>query len=183
MSPLARGRPPTLPRPRAPVLPRRRRPSHPRRLVGLLPTLAPGSTLHLALGQSLRLRRFGSLLVQRLGVSVAQARGLRSVHLSAEGGHALREADAEGLEAAARDRWRETLAAVLLGSHPRVGACSPLRMLPSALLQGIVEQVAEACRTHVHFSLLPSAAAPVPSGATHQPGADLGLVAQFAAGL
>ena len=162
-----------------------------------LPCLVAGSSVQLRLGRCLQQRRFAVLLLKRLQKSLLTAHIARCALYVAEASP-FRQEDAELLTAAAAAGWRPRLLTLLLGSHARVGADSPLRLLPPTLLQIIVELVAQTSRAVVEIvfgepesSQTPRAAAvpedddgevqdETPPHPMLHPGSDMDVVAQFA---
>ena len=67
---------------------------------------------------------------------------------------ALNHADLAAMGAAAAEACEARAVAFLLGSHPRVGAASPVRVLPSALLLAILDAALKA-GARTHFSVTP----------------------------
>eukprot|EP00965_Chrysotila_dentata_P203866 6181995-Pleurochrysis_carterae.AAC.2 len=89
----------------------------------------------------------------------------RACALSDAGGY-LRESDVRSLRAAAREGWSTRAVSLLLGTHPRVGAASPLRYLPSAILALVLERAAAESRIQVNFSTSESQAQPSQANST-----------------
>ena len=73
---------------------------------------------------------------------------------------------------------RARVVSLLLGSHPRAGAGSPLSRLPLVLLRVIAEKAGLAGRLPITVLIDPAAApAAAPPPAAHNPGADLAAIA------
>ena len=141
----------------------------------------PGGRLDLTLrlGGAVCSRRHAAQLLKTLGGALRAAStplGVRRVRLEVRG-DAWREEDGRALAAAAAAHWWATARSVLLGTHERVGAASPLRRLPLALVRSILEAARPQCEVAAE---LVAEAGPAPSepraGAG---GADLDFVASL----
>ena len=130
----------------------------------------------LSLGEALSERRLVTQLVDGLRRAVSRNPEL-GLLLNATGG-AWRAEDAETIHAAAVASRRARVVSLLLGSHARAGADSPIRRLPLVLLRMIAEKAGLAGRLPVDISIDPGAApAAAPPAAAHNPGADLAAIA------
>ena len=131
--------------------------------------------LRLVLDAALRPRWQAALVVKALRASLMQATTLCELDVAARG-TGLRQTDVDELVDAARRGWRRRALAFLMGGHARLGAEGPIRLLPGALLQSILEFAEADGATRVtvalHAAPPPAAAAPPPV-----PGGDLAMIA------
>ena len=131
----------------------------------------------LVIGSSLQERRLATQLVDGLRRVIDRNPALEMLFFSAAGG-AWRAEDAATLLDAAVASRRARVVSLLLGSHARAGADSPIRRLPLVLLRMIAEKAGLAGRLPVDISIDPGAApAAAPAPAAHNPGADLAAIA------
>ncbi|KAL3901247.1 MAG: hypothetical protein SGPRY_012309, partial [Prymnesium sp.] len=153
-------------------------------LASSIPHLPAGSSLQLRLGRCLRHRHLAAKFLRRLQSSLHTASITRCTLFVDAQHSAFRDEDEEALVDSALCAWRGRVLAILLGSHTRVGASSPLRMLPPNLMQIIVELVAASTRTHVELLFQEPSVVSMPASSEQhnapQQGADLDHVAQFA---
>ncbi|KAL1526377.1 hypothetical protein AB1Y20_015090 [Prymnesium parvum] len=151
-------------------------------LAAAVPHLAAGSSLELRLSRCIRHRHLATKLLRRLQTSL-QTASLTRCTLYVALDSAFRQEDGELLAAAALQGWRARVLSVLLGSHARVGAASPLRRLPLNLLQTIVELVAVSSRAQIELRFEEPSCANMLRVTANPPtmhqGADLDHIANF----
>ena len=130
----------------------------------------------LSLGNALWERRLATQLIDGLRRAINRNPELE-LFFCASGG-AWRAEDAQTLLDAAIASRRARVGSLLLGSHARAGASSPLSRLPLVLLRVIAEKAGLAGPLPVDVRIVAGAApAAAPPPAAHNPGADLAAIA------
>ena len=113
-----------------------------------------GLGISLYINGCMRQRRLAATFTRAMCASLRRARWLRRLKIQVWATD-LRIDDFAAMKTAAVEAWEARAVAFLLGSHPRVGAASPVRALPSALLLAILDAALKAgARTVV--SVLPT---------------------------
>ena len=130
----------------------------------------------LSIGEELRERRLATQLIDGLRRAIDRNPALALTFIGYGG--AWRAEDAQTLLDAAVASRRARVVSLLLGSHPRAGAGSPLSRLPLVLIRMIAERARLAGPLPIQVTIDPGAApAAAPPAAAHNPGADLAAIA------